>query len=728
MAKEPVNIADSYDFTLVGAGKIPFRGYVSSIDPTNSDPGIYIQESQNVYKKLSGTVGNRPGRLLRGTTNGALNGVLAAYVWNTSLGAVYPLRVQGGNLEFESDIADGKTLVWYPLATGITLPRYVMDSWWESGSAKDRLVMVHGDSTMQQWSGGVGLLASAVAPQVGTVSGVTISFGGSAYYAGDTLRVAGGNSDCVLTVTSTDGGGSVTGLAITNPGTGYSTGTNISTTNIKGDGGSGCTVNITSVMTAGSITLSGTPLAAQDGFDTSGTVVINGNTYSYGFLFGNSLLGVTTDASAEPVGSVVIQSLVTYTVPQNNPNPAVTGFPFAGFICDFLKVIGNRVHIGSYTSREIPISSSFSFLNYTVPSPRVSGDPELLILDNAARGISVSKGDANISAGTKDWYVVSYSALTVNSVATEVTVVTKQPTADLSAALAHEFIDTIGDNIVYLSVDQQVRELGTWRNLNNPKFPSLSQAVNPELAGETFISGFSVGELRAIGDFVYITAPLAGRMYLYQSRDEVDDVGNVVAERLWHPPFINGISKTAVINGVVFFHSNSNPQIYQMWNTGQFHDDSPSGPVPYKSRLNMAYLNNGTRLGMNWFNRVYYEGYMSENTQLYGEVEVELNGAKTTLQVLINTTAKPATFFVTNPNSLGDDSLGDNPLGTSLDVLGIGQQSLPKFRAIRKVNPVNCFEYGLNVYSGALDDQWEILCLGANVAINTVQQAGFLEA
>lgn len=728
MPREPQNIADSYDFTLVGAGKVPFKSYTSSIDPTNAAPNVYIQGSINVFKKITGTIANRCGRLLRGTINAALSPVLSSYEWNTSLGAIYPLRVQGGNLEFESNIADGATFVWYALATGITLPRYVFDSWWDSGAAKDRLLMVHGDSTMEMWSGGVGLLASATPPQAGTIETIDINTAGTSYDVGDTVAVAGGNGDAVLTVTSTGVSGAVTGIVITNPGTGYSTGMSVATSNINGGGGSGLLIDITAVQTTASITLSGTPTAAQDGFDSSGTIVINGHTYTYGFTSGKTMYGVSTDPSGEAVGSVVIQSLITYTTPQNAPNLRITGFPFAGYICDFLKVIGNRVHIGSYTSREIPISSSDSFLNYTVPSPRSSGDPELLILDNTAKGISASKGNAFISAGTKDWYEISYSSLTVDTVVSEVTAVDKLPTADLSAALAHEFIDTVGDNIVYLSQDQQVRSLGTWRNLTSPKIPSLSQAIFDEIAGETFISGFSVGQLRAVGDFIYLTAPIVGKMFFYQSREEVDEVGNVVAERLWHAPFVNGIAKIAVIAGIEFFHSNQNPQLYRLWNTGQFHDDSPSGPVPYTSRLNMSYLNNGTRLGMNFFNRLFYEGYMSENTQLYGEVAVELYGSKTLQQVDINSQANPATFFIANPNSLGDDSLGDNPLGIPINTLGIGQQSLPKFRAIRKVNPVNNFEYGLNVFSNNLDDQWEILCLGANVAINTAQQAGFLQA
>ncbi len=726
---KPQNITDSYEFDLVGAGNLPFKGYVSSVDPTDCEPNICVQGSKNMYKKISGTMANRPGRLLRGVIDSTLAPTLASWEWNTSLGTVIPLRVNNGNLQFESDIADGSTLEWITLVSGITLPRYVFDSWWDATAQRDILVAVHGTSDITSWTGGVALFASATAPVAGTVSAVTITGGnaGTLYNVGDKLTIVGGDANCVLVVTSTGASGSVTGVKLEVAGTGYSTGTGNATTVNQG-AGTGCEIDITTIVTAGTITKSdATKTWAQAGFSSSGNVVINGHTYSYDFgTDGQILQGVSGDASIEAVGSVVLQPV---TVTGTDSNGAGTGLPAGGFTNDFLKVIGNRVHIGSYTSREIWISSSSNYLNYTVPSPRTSGSPELLTLDNTGKGISASKGNAYISAGSKDWYAISYTPLTVNVTVTEQTLVTKLPTADLSAALAHEFIDTVGDDIVYLSQDQQVRVLGIFRNISTQKIPSISQEVFSELAAETFMSGFNVGHLKAVGDFIYLTAPLAGRVYIRQTRETVNEQGNIVAERLWHPPFENGATRIAVISGVVFFHSNANPQIYQMWDTNQWHDDAPGGALSYTSVLQLPYRSNGRRQGMWKFNKIYYEGYMSEGTTLLGKTLIEFGGAKTTQTVNINTGSSPATFFTgSNPASLGDDSLGDNPLGDGLDTLGLGQQDLPKFRKICTVNPSNFFEAALVVYSQNQDDRWEMLCLGANQTINNEQQAGFISS
>lgn len=724
------NLDSNYEFKLVGDEQIPFKGYVSSIDPTNSDPSIMAQGSKNMYKKKSGTYANRPGRLLRGAVDATIATVLSAWVWNTSLGSIIPLRVCNGKLQFESNIANGIDYIWYTLLSGITLPRFVFDSWWDGTAAKDIMLAVHHTAEILSWSGGIAAIASATVPVSGALSSVIVhsGSGGSSYFVGDIIIIMGGNGVGSVQVTSTDGSGAVTGLSISNTGTGYSTGTNIGTTPPAGSG-TGLTVDIISVSTTGSIIIAGTSTFPKSGFDPSGSVFINGNSYGYGSISadGKTLFGVLPDASAEPVGSVIYQQIVVHSQEQNT-NSHFPGLPTAGFLSDFLKVIGNRVHLGSYSSRQCYISSSTSYINYTPPTPRTVGSPEILILDNTLKGISVSRGNAFIAAGTKDWYEVSYQALTVGSVATQVTSVDKKPTAENSAALAHEFIDTVGDDIVYLAQDQQVRVLGTFRNINTQKIPSISQEIYDELASETFISGFLVGELKAVGDFIYLIAPISGTMYIRQTREEVNEKGNVVAERLWFSPFINGAAKTAVINGVTYIHSNANPQIYQIWDTDQWHDDIPGGTASYTSVLQMAYRNYGRRQGRWKFNRVYVEGYATEGTDLLGANLVEFNGSNGKQLFNVNTPSSPATFTATYADSLGDASLGDNPLGDMLGTLGLGQQDLAKFRKISTLNPINFFEHGLILYSQNEDDRWEVLCLGTNAIIATDQQAGFISS
>lgn len=453
---------------------------------------------------------------------------------------------------------------------------------------------------------------------------------------------------------------------------------------------------------------------ATNMFDTaSGSVTIGSNTYAYTGSSSLTLTGVTPDPTAEVAGSVVLSALET-----------TTDKPAANFANDFIKVIGNQLYVGSYTSRLVYISSSSDFTNFTVPGARVAGDPELLTLDSNPTGIAVRQGSAHISAGLSDWYVVSFLDIAVGAVINQQTVVDKQQTAALSAAKAHEFIDTVGDNIVYMDQQNQVRLYGIVRNITTAVYPSISQQVLTEFENKDFTGG----ALRAIGDFIYITAPLTGDLYLHETRETIDGNGNVIAERLWHSPWIVSATRVALIDGVEYVYSSANPQMYQLWDTAQWHDDSPSDdPIAYDCVARMAYQQTDRRQGMTTLDKIYTEGYISPGTNLNAYLLSDYQGSSGAQNPNVNSVASPATFFQgANAPSLGDYSLGDNPLGEGLTEEENDQEMLPKFRAILDVSQINCFEYQVIYYSSDADSRWELLAWGTNATITRNQQAGFI--
>jgi len=598
-----------------------FHGYVSSADPTNIKSNILIRGSVNVYKKLSGTIANRPGRKQYDAIDNTLAKVDSEFVWYSSLGTTFPIRVSNTKLQVLSSISGSK--VWYDLQTGLSLSRYVFDTIWDNTLKKDFVTFVRGDSNLFRWDGGLGLFVSAVANT--------------------------------------------------------------------------------------SITLD--RAAATAGFPTSGgTVKIGSNSYTYTGVSGNNLTGVTGDASAETANSVVILQVVT-----NATTPA------SGFTNDFLRTINNQLYVGSYTSRLIYISKNSSYIDYSQSSPRIPGDGDFLTLDNNATGIAVKDGAAWISAGTSDWYKQTFNQITVNTTLTEQTVVEKQPTPALAGAYAHEFITVVNNTIIYLSKDQQLRTIGLYRNLNQPAYPSLSQEIFTELSEEDF----TLGHIKAISDFIYLVAPNAGRVYLHQTRTNVDPSGNVISERLWHAPFVWGISRIDEINGDIVGFSNSNPQTYYLWNTGQWHDDAPGSgatiPLPYSSVMLLAYQNGGRRQGKINFDKMYYEGYAVGN--LYDATYYDYQGATKILSQALNIVEAPfaKTYTGAIPPSLGDASLGDNPLGSGLTIASDDQDLLPKFRVIIGKSQTDCFEFAPMVYSNEVDCRWEILSLGANITLSTAQ-------
>lgn len=429
------------------------------------------------------------------------------------------------------------------------------------------------------------------------------------------------------------------------------------------------------------------------------TFTINGSATVYTYTGGestNTLTGITPALPAITADTIVLQQVLTEA-----------DSPAAGYSNDFIKTIGNQVHVGSYTSRLIYISSSTDFTDYVVPSPRIAGSPEVLTLDNTAKGISVRQGNAHISAGLSDWYVISYQEITVGSTLTQATVVDKQETAALSAALAHEFIDTVGDDIVYLSQDKQLRMYGIFRNISQAKYPSLSQAIKTELEN----TDFTGGAVRAIGDRVYITSPVEGKTYFHESRETVDQAGNVIAERFWHPPQIWNISRIALIDGVEYGHSNANPQIYQVWNTGQWRDDSPTdNAVPYDCTMSMAYRQHDRRQGLLEFDKVYVEGYLLQGSTLSLRINKDYLDQNPQENVLNDLTTPADLFPANNPEVIGGSLIGDVSIGGTTTPLGY----FPKFRVISSSELGSVFEYQLVVYSNTADSAWEILAIGTN--------------
>jgi len=597
-------------------------GYVSSIDKTNIVENALVKGSQNIYKKLSGTMAVREGQKRLGVANTTESSCSSAFVWSTSWGVVYKMVIANSNLYVVIDN------IWYSLLSSLTKTRYVFDKYWDNSEKKDRLLFVNGTDDMFHWSGGYAVIDST---------------------------------------------------------------------------------------TSNSITKTGTTSWAEVGFSTTSgqkTVVINGTTYTYtGGETTTTLTSVTPDPTGEANGSTVLQSVFT-----NSNSPATN------FLSDFIKVINNQVYVGSYTSRLIYMSDNADFTDYTVPSPQLSGSPGLFVLDNTAKGIGVRQGKAHVGFGQNGWAVISFEIVSNDNVLTRVNTIDIKPISLLQAPLAHEFIDNIGDNLIYLAQDQQLRSFGDFNNLFGVGYPSLSQEVATELSEETFTGG----GLKSIGEYIYITAPNSGKVYLRQERTSIDIEGNIVAERLWHSPFIWNATFIDQASGVVIAFSNANPQIYQVWDTGQWHDDSPADEaLPYSCIMALGYRGESRRQGLWVFDKTFTEGYMTLGTPLNLLINYNYQGSTGAINMPINSVAKPAFLFESPIASLGEASLGDESLGDQISS-DINQETLAKFKVINSVSIVNCFEWQPVFYSDTVDAQWEILAVATNAEVALEQDATFI--
>ena len=620
IARGDTTMAKNFDFAIIDQ----WQGYNSNNDKSNVAENVMVQGSQNIYKKLSGNLANRPGQKRIGDANSTQSPVSSEFIWNTSWGATYPLWITNNTLQVSINN------IWYTLLSNLTKTRYVFDKWWNYSQAKDRVLFVCGDSNIYSWSGGF------------------------------------------TTIFST------TSSSITKTGS-------------------------TTWQLAGFSTISGEK-----------SILINGNTYTY---TGGENTGTLTGVSPSPIGELngsnVFQSVLT----QSNT-------PSSTFSNDFLKVINNQVYIGSYTSRLCYISSNTDFTNYTVPTPRLSGSAELLTLDSTLNGIGVKSGNAAISIGTGEWAIISFTNITVGTTLTQQTNVDVKPVAKLAAAYAHEFISNSGDNLIYLAKDQQVREFGNFNDLFFNAYPSTSLEIATELSAENF----SGGALKCIGEFTYITAPVSGKVYLYQVRQGINANNSTITERLWHSPFIWNSTRIDEINGMIVAFSNANPQIYQVWDTNQWHDDSPSNEaLPYKCVLALSYRNGARRQGLIKFDKCFTEGYITQGTELNLTMNYNWQGSTNILTSPINSISRPAFIFQPAISSLGDSAFGDKPIGNEIQDQSNNSdmQNLCKFIVFSPFTLVNVFEYQPIYITDTKDARWEILAHGTNAKIEDEQQPTF---
>lgn len=789
---QQIELTDGFKFQLIGGELAPFLGYISSVDPTMVSARALVQGSQNVIKKSSGTIAWREGLQLRGALDATIAGTKSSFEFNI-LGNIRPVRINNSKMQIEVDTTGSGDYTWNDLLTGLgDNTRFVFDSWWDDDNKKDVMLGVNGTGVLFAWSGGVGLVSSATATtivlsgsdsvaELGFDSSGTVVVGGVEYvYTG-----AGVSENVIAAYTSTNNTPAIssstwhsqsftTGASCTQilyvtckvkslaVGTVNALFTGMIYSDSAGSPGTkvaGAQASIVHDYSTGDFTLTftfnvtATPATVYHfvirhdsggSFDVytgaSGGVGTNTSTDSgatwsaqngrlYCSMVENivseqTLIGVTPNPSALAAASVVMQKVTQ-----------VQNVPAVDFPSDFVRVVNNQVHVGSYSSRLVYISSNANYQDFTVPDVRAPGEADLLILDSSVRGIGSQRGNsqsqtAAISGSEGDWYSIVRSPITVGSTLTEDVQIVKAESADMQSALAHEFIGNMGDSLIFVDTGNQVRQYGVVRDIVTPVFPEVSLDVHDEFAA----TDFTGGHLRVIGDTIYLTAPLSGTTYQHVTRQKIDTNGNLTAERLWQPPQIVNVARYAVIDGVIYGHSTANPQLYQVFDTNQWHDDAPDGSaLAYNCVARFAYRNaesiGSERSAQFSFDKEYVEGYIATGSSINGRVYYDYQGSTNKTDIVINSQDTPATFFTGDAaSSLGDESLGDDPLGDGVSDDLTGQTQLPKFRVIVGISDNDAvFEYALEISSEEADARCELICLGVNAQLIDAQSVDIVQ-
>lgn len=413
------------------------------------------------------------------------------------------------------------------------------------------------------------------------------------------------------------------------------------------------------------------------------SVTINGTTYTYTGGEGTTTLTGVASLPAITNGQFVSQTVVS--------NTSITGL--STFAFDRIDVQNNHVWLGDTESREIYVSKSTNYLDYTYTSPvRVPTDGWKMTLDNCTVGFIQDDDVMYVVAGTADYYKVTRQ--TTADGEGETFKVQKLRSGTGQAAVSNNAIIKVKNGVILVTNEKTVDWFTNVQNINTPQALPLSDPIKNDFDSYdlTGVTG------KFINNALYIAVPAENLVRIYD-----------FDKALWQPPFDIPVAFFSVIDNHLYGHSNSSDVSYKL--EDGLNDDGVS--IFFCAAF--AYRQFGDRTKYKSFDEYYTELYMSTSTTVTATHRYEYGGSESVVDKYIRGTDTGLVFAPAYDSSLGKNTLGSDPLGsTSADV-----SALNKYRCIHEMKKVDFFEHQVLFTSSDPDAQFEILAHGANVSMST---------
>lgn len=581
-------------------------------------------------------------------------------------------------------------------------------------------------------------------------SGVPLTFTvvspGQGYSTNVIYPLAGGTGTGGFVTFTALANGEVSSVNITNAGSGYSASTSETTT---GGSGTGLKIDVLST-TQGQIILNGLSAIQQNFLSSNGyqqQVNINGNVYTYTQSYGNVLSGVTPDPSAEPTQSVIFQQPINYAC------NAITDYSLSTI--DLISSINNQVFYGSLRDNTFYYSQNINFLSCaktatTGTTQPLQGDGGSEVLDAPPTAFvphlvtNVGNNGSNqstmtIFAGESFYYNFNFNYGSVNvpnpSVSTEtISIAIQTPVLSLTkltrkeGAQSQKWTTTNKNDVIYLSYTPTINSFGLVDNLlGTQQISNLSFSIINDM--NTY--DFTNGSITFDKDFIYACIPQNGLIRIYNQTDQTTYLGDTPSTAqtaknfYWEAPQTIPIAGISIINGGVYGHSYQSSETYQLF-TG-WRDRATSlgvGGNPIFAQATFAYNQYGVRFRPKQFQGLYIEGNITTNSILNIIVNYVLNknGSRAIKKTFVGTS--PNVLTISPMDGLGEMALGENPLGSTLEVQNPNGTPYP-FRVVKVYQPIPFFEEQINFYSNQLDAQWQIVAYGTN-AQTTAEGSNFI--
>lgn len=679
-------------------------GYRNKEDVSNLPSNVLVIGSQNVLTNASELVGIREGYVLDGDA-GTQNdyGIDSAYDFESRQGTIENLRKWGGHLQLRYDNTIADTVTWIDLMTSLnTAYPANFTSFWDQTESKRFCLFVNHANEVNEWSGGVGSYASSTAPVAGTVSAAAIDNGGTGYSVGDILTLGSGTGGTVRVVSVA--AGVILLLSVVTPGSGYSAGSVAAT----GGTGSSATVTVT-VQSAGTLTVSGVLTTSQLGFYDNWSnradfkLLINGVTYTYISVSGETFLGVTPDPSIASiaVGDAVIQKPRIIAGTEISANGGTLGT----FVFDLISTLSNEVWYGSLASNNLYASkvNNYKDVSYSTPA-RLPGEGALLVLDGPAVALHPEADHMYAAAGTNQWWLSQKLDQTIDvagvATPTQVLYMARLKTSFNQTAQSQALITSFKNSLVYISNEPIVNSFGLVKDVfTEPQVVNISDPIKYDIDAYDFTGGSVFYD----NYYIYVAIPANNVVRMYNVQKNYWEAPQTIPVSFFYH-VVNDQGQTEL-----YGHSSSTDESYQLF-TGYNDNGNPINAVaafPYVSS------EGGSATQLKSFNKIYTEGYISANTELMVNVNYDFGGFSGTYTTTISGSDTDLIFNKLTDGSLGQSTLGTQPIGTILNLPFT--PAVPKFRSIKTMPRKDFFESQIVYSTNQVDAQWTILRFGAGI-------------
>ena len=443
--------------------------------------------------------------------------------------------------------------------------------------------------------------------------------------------------------------------------------------------------------TSNTITKTGTETWAEARALTTGskTVLINGTEYTYtGGETTTTLTGVLPDPTGEADGSIVTQKIVT-----------IADTPASGLTNDIVDILNNQVYVGDFTYREVFISAGDDITDFVgISTPRVPGEAAVFTLDNAPIAFVVQEDSMYISAGKNDWYRTTFDLQTSGTTFIENVTVKKLKNAPYQGAKEKDLVANIKNNVVFISWERTLEELGRVERIETPQSRPLSDPIKPDFNEYDFTGG----DIRYWKNQIFITVPLSGLLLIYD-----------IANGWWQPPQNIPVSKLSVYDNKLIGHSRDVSQSYELFPDGIYSDLGN----PINMQAVFAYRTFGERELLKVFDEYYTEGLISGQTKIDLRLDFEYEGSETQKNFLIEGSDSSITFGLSGASGLGALPLGSATLGSSTET----PSDKKKFRIVHGMREVPFYEMRAIYSTTDTNAQFEIIAHGPQVRFSQNQ-------